>query len=149
MARVTERRSRRAIVIAVILAILFTSNFAAYFYTDLLWFKEVGLQSILWKSLAAQWGVGLAVGLAVALFVWANIAIAGRIAPAYGRPRFEIAGSADPIERYRAAAAPYLRLLRVGAALVVGFGAGAVAASSWQTFLLYANRSSFGTTDPQ
>lgn len=149
MANPAQRRSRRAIVIGVILAILMTSSFTANFYTDFLWFQEVGFESVLWKSLSMQWGVGLAVGIAVALLIAINLSIAARIAPAYGRPRFEVAGSQDPFERYREAAAPYLRLLRWGAALVIGFGSGIVASTQWQTFLLYVNRGSFGQVDPQ
>ena len=148
-ARAPERRVRRAVVIAIVLALFVGSNFIAFFYTDVLWFQEVGFESVLWKSLGMQWGVGLAVGLAVALLIWANLAIAARLAPAYGRPRFEVVGAPDPFERYREAAAPYLRLLRIGTALLIGFGSGVVAASRWQTFLLYANRSSFGDVDPQ
>ena len=149
MANPPQRSSRRAIVIALVLIVLFASNFIAVFYTDVLWFQEVGFESVLWKSLSMQWGVGVGVGLIVAFLVWINLSIAARLAPAYGRPRFEVVGAEDPLERYREAAGPYLRFLRLAAAAVMGFGAGAVAATRWQTFLLYANRSSFGQTDPQ
>lgn len=143
------RRNRRAIVIGVVLLILLGSNFAAYFYTDLLWFREVGLTRVLWKSLATQWGVGVAVGVVVAALIWINVAIAARIAPAYRGARFEVVGVADPVERYREAAAPYLRLLRVGVSVLIGLLTGLVASTQWQTFLLYQNRSDFGRTDPQ
>src|SRR5687767_12154521 len=109
MANPVQRSSRRAIVIGLVLFLLFTSNFIAVFYTDVLWFQEVGFESVLWKSLSMQWGVGVGVGLAVALLVWINLSIAARLGPAYGRPRFEVVGAEDPFERYREAAGPYLR----------------------------------------
>src|SRR5687767_2660303 len=105
MARAAPRPSRRAIIVGVVLVLLLSSNFAAYFYTDVLWFQEVGYESVLWKSLSMQWGVGLAVGIAVALLLWVNLALAARIAPAYGRGRFDVVRSTDPFERYREAAA--------------------------------------------
>ncbi|HWL64629.1 MAG TPA: UPF0182 family protein [Actinomycetota bacterium] len=142
------RSSRRAIIVVTLLIVFIGSNFSAYFYTDLLWFKEVGFTSVLWTSLGTQWGVGLATGVVVAALVWINLVVAARLAPAY-RAGISIAGGSDPLQKYREAAAPYFRRLRFGAAAVVGFLIGAVASSNWETFLLYANRVEFGSVDPQ
>ena len=58
----------------------------------MLWFKEVGFSSVLWKSLRTQFIVGLAVGLFTAAVVWVNLALATRFAPPYGTIRIDITG---------------------------------------------------------
>ncbi|MDQ3941332.1 MAG: UPF0182 family protein [Actinomycetota bacterium] len=142
------RRRRRAAVIVTVLVILLASNFLAYFYTDVLWFREVGFQSVLWTSIKTQFGVGIAGGLIVGLLVWVNLLLAGRLAPSY-RYQGSAGGSEDPFDRYREAAGPYLRWLRLGIAAFVGLLAGLVVAAQWETFLLWANRVPFGASDPQ
>jgi uncharacterized membrane protein (UPF0182 family) len=126
----------------LILALFLTANFFAYFYTDLLWFQEVGYQSVLYKSLSTQFGVGLVVGVVVALFLWINLWFASRSTPAYELRR-------EPIDQYRTMLTPHLGLIRLVVAIVLGVLIGIVASSQWQTFLLWANRIDFGVNDPQ
>ncbi|MGH2736762.1 MAG: UPF0182 family protein [Actinomycetota bacterium] len=118
------------------------------FYTDVLWFEEVGITSVLWTSLSAQFSTGAVVGLFVAVLVFVNLVIAGRFAPVYAYFA-EPTGEGPPIERYREALTPYLRWIRIalagGLGILTGFGASA----SWQTFVLYLNRVPFGVDDPQ
>jgi uncharacterized protein len=121
----------------------------ARFYTDVLWFREVGLSSVLFKSLSTQFFVGLVVGLVVAVIVWLNLVLAARIGPTYRIPRAESGGRDEVIERYREMLAPYYRWLRLAVALVIGLLAGLGASSGWQDYLLYVNRVDFGVNDPQ
>jgi uncharacterized membrane protein (UPF0182 family) len=147
--RRTQRRSRRGIVIAIVIAIVLLAAGSSRFYTDLLWFQEVGFSSVLWTSIRTQFGVGLVVGLVTAGIVFANLAIAARLAPPYRADRFEVVGQPNPVDRYRDLLAPYLLWVRIAVALVAGLMGGLAASSAWQTFLLWANRSSFPSTDPQ
>ena len=146
MATAQNRRSRRGVAIALVLALLLGSNFIAYFYTDVLWFNEVGIQSVLWTTLKTQFAVGLIGGLLVAVFVWLNLWIASRSAPTYS-----LAGlsNRDPVAQYRDMITPYLRWVRLAVAAVIGFFTGLVISTSWDTVLLFMNRESFGITDPQ
>lgn len=132
----------------VLIVLLLSSNFLAYFYTDLLWFQEVGLTSVLWKSISTQAFVGLAVGAFVALIVWANLVLASRFGPTYRVSAAE-PQRPDPLDRYREAFTPYLRWLRVAIALFVGFISGVVASAQWETVLLWINKVPFGTSDAQ
>ena len=144
------RRRGRVVVLAILVALVLSANFLAYFYTDVLWFQEVGFQSVLWKSLATQFGVGVGVGILVALVVWGNLVLAARLSPAYPSAPIILEGRPpDPLERYREVIGPYLRWLRIGIALFFGLVMGIGASSQWQTFLLWANRVSFGRTDAQ
>ena len=133
----------------VLVALVLLALGLTRFYTDVLWFTEVGFESVLWKSLATQSSVGFGVGLFFAAVMWVNLSLAARIAPAYQMPRLEVIGRIDPVERYREVLTPYLGVLRAAVAVVVGFLAGVTASSSWASYLLWANRVSFGRRDPQ
>ncbi|HVL65000.1 MAG TPA: UPF0182 family protein [Actinomycetota bacterium] len=140
-------RRGRSFVIAILFVAVFGTLASVRFYTDILWFREVGFSSVLFTSLSTQFMVGAAVGLAVGILVWLNLVIAGRGAPAYRLGR--IGGAPDPVERYREVLTPHLRWVRVGVGALMGLVAGLGAASMWQTYLLWANRVPFGVRDPQ
>ena len=142
------RRRSRAVVVALVVILLLSSNFFAYFYTDVLWFREVGLTTVLWKSISTQLLVGASAGLFVALLVWANLVLASRSAPTYRVSAAE-PQRVDPLDQYRQAFLPYLRLLRIGIAAFLGLVSGAVASSQWQSVLLWMNRVPFGKPDAQ
>jgi uncharacterized membrane protein (UPF0182 family) len=142
--------SKRAIVIIaliVILALLFGS---ARFYTDVLWFNEVGFSSVLWKSLRTQFLVGLAVGLFTAAVVWVNLYLAARFAPPFGTIRIDITGKRpDGLDQARMTLAPYMSWIRLGISVLIGFLAGISGSSAWQLYLLWAHKGPFGIDDPQ
>lgn len=145
-----RRGSRlRALIIAAVLILLFGSVGSARFYTDVLWFREVGFSSVLLTSLSTQFFVGLSVGAVVAVVVWINLFIAHKMAPVYVPTGLEVGGRPDPMDRYRGLLTPYMRWLRIAAAVLIGFLAGLGAATSWQDYLLWANRVPFGVKDPQ
>ena len=139
-------RPRRGLIIASIIVLFVASGALARFYTDVLWFQEVGFSSVLWKSLSTQFELGLGAGVLAALVVWVNLWLAQRVAPAY---RAEVAGRPDPLDRYREAFGPFVSWIRVGVALFAGLSVGLSAVTGWQTLLLWANKVAFGQTDPQ
>ena len=149
MAPPARRSRRRAIAIVAVVVFLLGISSLARFYTDVLWFQEVGFESVLWTSISTQLLVGLAVAVAVALIVWVNLVVAARAAPVYGG--FVVGGRTiiDPMERYRDALTPYLRWLRIAAAAVIGILSGIGASAAWRTVLLWMNRVPFGERDPQ
>ena len=139
-------RPRRGLIIAAVIVLFLASGALARFYTDVLWFQEVGFSSVLWKSLSTQFGLGLGAGLLAVLVVWGNLWLAQRLAPAY---RIEVAGRPDPLDRYREAFGPFVSWIRLGVAAFAGLSVGAGAAGGWQTLLLWANKVPFGIADPQ
>ncbi|HEX2057540.1 MAG TPA: UPF0182 family protein, partial [Actinomycetota bacterium] len=149
MAPPARRSRRRAILIAGIVVFLLASTSLARFYTDVLWFQEVGFESVLWTSIGTQVLVGVVVGLLVAAVVWVNLLVAARAAPVYGG--FVVGGRTivDPMERYRDVLTPYLRWLRLGVAALIGLLSGIGASAAWRTVLLWMNRVEFGERDPQ
>jgi uncharacterized membrane protein (UPF0182 family) len=142
-----RRRPRRGIFVAAFFVLLLASGAIARFYTDVLWFQEVGFSSVMWTTLGTQFGLGAALGVIGALVAWANLRLAQSVAPPYRR--MEGAGRIDPLDRYREAFGPFVGWIRVGVALFVGFSLGVSASTGWQEFLLWRNRVSFGQLDPQ
>jgi uncharacterized membrane protein (UPF0182 family) len=126
---------------------LIASGAIARFYTDVLWFQEVGFSSVLWTTLGTQLGLGVGVGIVGALVAWGNLRLAQRVAPPYRR--VEVAGRVDPLDRYREVFGPFISWIRIGVAAFIGFSVGATAGSGWQDFLLWRNRVSWGEVDPQ
>ena len=139
----------RAIFFGILLFLVFGGAAMSRFYTDLLWFQEVGFESVLWKTIAVRLLVGAVVGLAVAIVVWLNLTLASRMAPAYRTDRLDLGGRRDPFEEYRDFLTPRLASFRTLIAGGVGFLVGATAGASWRTYLLWANRVEFGEVDPQ
>lgn len=147
MAERSRRRPRRGFFIAAFFVLLVGSGAIAGFYTDVLWFQEVGFTSVLWTTLGTQFGLGLALGVIAAIVAWGNLRLAQSLGPAYRR--VEIVGRVDPLDRYREAFGPFVAWIRVGVALFVGLSLGVTASAGWQSFLLWRNRVPFGEVDPQ
>ncbi|HYP22087.1 MAG TPA: UPF0182 family protein [Actinomycetota bacterium] len=149
MAPPARRSRRRAILIGAVVLLLLAASSLARFYTDVLWFQEVGFESVLWTSIGTQVWVGLAVAVAIAAIVWVNLVVAARAAPVYGG--FVVGGRTivDPMERYRDVLTPYVRSLRFAVAAAIGILAGIGASAAWRTVLLWLNRVPFGERDPQ
>lgn len=142
-----RRRRRGAIFVATFVILLIASGAIARFYTDVLWFQEVGFSSVLWTTLGTQFGLGAGLGSIGALVAWGNLRLAQSLAPPYRR--VEIVGRPDPLDRYREVFGPFVSRIRIGVAIFVGFSLGATASGGWEQFLLWRNRVPFGKVDPQ
>lgn len=140
--------SKGRIIMVALIALIFVAFASARFYTDVLWFQELNIESVLWKSIRTQFFVGLIVGLATALVVWINLVLAARLSPAYVMPRGDVSRP-DPLDQVRVSLIPFLKWIRLAAALFIGILAGIGGSTAWQTVLLWANKVSFGEADPQ
>jgi uncharacterized membrane protein (UPF0182 family) len=134
------------IVAAVVLVILLLSlrGFAG-FYTDYLWFKDVGYQHT-WRSLlSAKLVPALTFSAIFFVAMLVNLIVADRIAP-----RYRGTGPEDEIiERYRGYVAPYSGRVRVLVALFFALIMGSGVAQQWPNWILFSNSTSFGIKDPQ
>jgi uncharacterized membrane protein (UPF0182 family) len=139
------RVQRRWIVLVVIVLILFISiSSIVRFYTDLLWFGELGLTGVFWKILWTRVGIGVVGGLLAGVIVLANLEVARRSAPRY---RFATAAS-DITEQYRSAFRPYARLANIILAAVVALFTGLSTSAVWDRYLLWRNARPFGIKAP-
>jgi uncharacterized membrane protein (UPF0182 family) len=142
------RRSRRArillfVILGVVVAFFLVTLFASL-YTDRLWYSSVGYSSVydtmLWTRIGLFGGFGLVMAAAVA----GSMVIAYR-----GRPFFRPDSPEQTgLDRYRDAVTPLRTLLLVSVSGVIGLFGGVAANGQWRSFLLWANRVPFHSSDP-
>ncbi len=141
------RRSRRArillfVIVGMIVAFFLITLFASL-YTDRLWYSSVGYSSVydtmLWTRVGLFGGFGLVMAAAVA----GNMAIAYGARPFYRPDSPEQTG----LDRYRDAVTPLRTLLLVSVSGVIGLFGGVAANGQWRSFLLWAHRVPFHSSD--
>ncbi|RLP70192.1 UPF0182 family protein [Mycetocola reblochoni] len=112
------------------------------FYTDFLWFDQLGFSSVLvtqWLATAGMFLIGfVAIGLPVAV----SLQLAYRLRPVYARLSSEL-------DRYQEMIEPLRRFAMWGIPALLGLFGGFASASNWQTALLWWNRTETGQADPQ
>src|SRR3954468_6443373 len=131
---------------AVLLVILLLSlRGLARFYTDYLWFKDVGFQHT-WRALLSAKAVpALIFSVVFFVIILVNLIVADRLAP-----RYRGTGPEDEIiERYRGYVAPYAGRVRVVVALFFAIVLGSGVSAQWHHWILLSNSTSFGIKDPQ
>jgi uncharacterized membrane protein (UPF0182 family) len=134
------------IVSAVALFLLVTSlRQIAEFWTDLLWFQSVNLQSVWSRTLAAK--VGLAVVFVALLFalLWVSLFIVDRLSPVF----HPLGPDDELLTRYHQLVDRRVGVLRVIVALVFALITGGGMSSQWNEWLLFTNAVTTGRTDPQ
>jgi uncharacterized protein len=132
-------------VAAGLVALIIVVSVVAGVWTDYLWFRSVGYTSVFGTTYGTKWLLFLVTAIFMATVVGANAWLAYRLRPPF-RPS---AADQQSLEGYRTVVDPHRRLV-LGLLLgLIGLITGLSAASSWQTWLLFANRTSFHRTDPQ
>ena len=136
------------IVIIVLIVIILSASWLATFYTDLLWYEEVGYTSVFWKRIVTQIWLFFAFGLLFFVILYANIWLARRFTPRYEKPAGELSPVEESITRFREGAGKWLDrgllLLSALVALVVGW----ISAGQWENVLKFFNHTAFGRVDP-
>lgn len=109
------------------------------FYTDLLWFQNLGLSSVFWVSLKAKAGAFLVFGILSLAFFLINLFVARKLT---GWGGFFLRGN-----RYYLPSRT-INLVLIAAALVLSLLSGLAATGQWDSLLLYLNQHPFGVQDP-
>ena len=137
---------RRISLLPLLLALLFLLTAIpslAEFYTDWLWFQEVGYGQVFTRTLAARTLAGGLSGLAALILLASNLRLA-----LHGMQRREFLLATPEGTRVivmnPARLKPFIHLGALGVAVLVGlYGAG-----RWDTWLYYLHATPFGRTDP-
>ncbi len=118
------------------------------FITDLMWYGQLGFQSVVWTQLGVKIGLWVAYALLMALtgFVSAWLAIRARPDAADGST---IRINGDVVEVGKSVSSKTARRVAVVISLIVGVIFGSQFNANWSEILLMFNAQSFGTTDPQ
>jgi uncharacterized membrane protein (UPF0182 family) len=130
------------IILAVIIVLI---TLAAQLWTEVLWYQSVGYTTVFWVQLWTQVGLFVVCALITAAVVASSLLIGYRTRPVYP----PVTEEQQNLDHYRELLEPLRRLTTIAAPAVFGLFAGAAGASEWQTFLLWVNRSPFGTKDAQ
>jgi uncharacterized membrane protein (UPF0182 family) len=137
------RRPPRLFLLLAAILVLMGIPSLAEFYTDWLWYRELGYEQVFLKSLSAQATTGMAVGGFVFIVLWANLRFALR---SLRRREFAIATPEGP--RVISVDTGRLRSIAYLLALVAGIAIGFFAANSWTAWLYAFHAAPFGRTDP-
>ncbi len=143
--RPSNRRIWLVGLAGLIFFLLISLRGIAGFYTDYLWFEEVGYTDV-WRGLLVAKALP-AVVFTAAFFVLilVNLIIADRLAPRFRPPGPE----EELVERYRQVVGPYAGRVRVMVAAFLAFIAGGGLTSRWEEWVLFRNRVDFGIADSQ
>lgn len=144
-----SRGNKILIGVVLALAIVVGLFFAlAQFITDVMWYDQLGFQSVIWTQLGTRIGLWIAYALLLAgvSFISATLAIRARPDAADGST---IRVKGDTIEIGKGVSSRNARRVAVVVSLIVGLIFGAQFNSNWSEILLMFNAQSFGTTDSQ
>jgi uncharacterized membrane protein (UPF0182 family) len=130
---------------AILVFLLMSLRGIAGFYTDYLWFDEVGFTDV-WRSvLGAKFLLAAVFSALFFVAMWASLAVGDRIAP-----RFRPIGPEDElVQRYREAVGPHATAVRTGLSALFALIFGLGVSSQWQNWILFRNSVSFGADDAQ
>jgi len=137
------QRPVRFVVLGLFALLFFAGPSAVRFYTDWLWFGEVGYQSVFLTMLRGQATLFVAAFAVAALWLSFNFRLAlaaiGDIRPVFTtREGIEV-----PLPGRR-----QLRTIGSAVATVLAIFIGLYASSRWETWLAWRNAQPFGTADP-
>jgi hypothetical protein len=139
------RVSPATITIGILLAIGAILLSAAGFYTDWLWFDQLGYLSVLTTQLLAQASLFAVAFVLFALITGLSLGLAYRFRPVY----IKFADEKSPFDQYRQLLEQLRKVLMIGVPLALGLLAGLAVAPSWGIVLGYINSTPFGEVDPQ
>jgi uncharacterized membrane protein (UPF0182 family) len=127
-----------------VLVVLAVGGQAVPFYTDWLWFQEVGYRQVFLTTLAYRGGLFVAVALGTAVFLAVNLTVAARTS----RPDVLWELEDQLGLPGRVIIEPLLRRFLPVVLALVAFVAGARASAHWPVVLAYFHAVPFGRPDP-
>lgn len=130
------------LIVLVVLLVAFPT--VARWYTEWLWFGEVGYRAVFWTPVVSSWALGAAAALSVFLILFPNVRPLLRLRPV---PRvIELRRAGGAYRQVVTRLSPGRLATLAVAALSVLAGAGA--SGSWLVFQAYLRQVPFGVRDP-
>ncbi|MFH1736965.1 MAG: UPF0182 family protein, partial [Actinomycetota bacterium] len=133
----------RILIIAIIVAVLAVTGVVVTYYTDWLWFTEVGYASVFVKILVTKFLLWLIFSLLFFGIFYLNMLLARRL-----KPRFRVAYEAGFIRLNLPFLEKFLDRIILAAAVFLSLVAGSAASGYWEKTLLFLNGIPFGARDP-
>ena len=162
-------------IAGIVIALLLALSIGVGFWTDVLWYRSVGFEDVLWTRVGATGGLFLGATVVALLVLLGNLYLARRLAPpadpaagaglgefferlnqaaqtpggGFGRPRPVVVGPARVPD-----ITPLATLVIAGFSVLAALAIGGAVGGQWQTVLLYLHRVPFAVdaakpvTDP-
>jgi uncharacterized membrane protein (UPF0182 family) len=146
-----KRRPRRGLFLFLgILLVLFLSlGGIARFYTELLWFREIGFTSFFFTRIWIQFLTVVVAWLVAGSFAWINLRIASSTEPAYSLAGLRNRGIQEDLRiRYREFVHPYRKWIILAISIALGFLVAGGLQRIYPSVILYLNAQEFGVTEP-
>ena len=131
------------LIVVVVGAALVAS---AGFYTDLLWYQQLGYQKVFSTQIWAVIGIGAFAALLTAAVTWVSLFVAYKNRPLYVQ---QVASDRPGLGAYRELLSQIRKVILWGAPVLFGIFAAVASNGTWKTVLAFLNRTASGQTDPQ
>lgn len=138
-------RDFRFVIVVLLVLLLFFSTSISIFYTDWLWFKDLYLESVFWYRIFAKSGIFIISFVFVFALAFLNILPTLKKGP---YARVIPLGSEAFWIRYRDIFQRFFKLIALTAVVIIAVIQAASAATSWETVVLFINRTSTGVRVP-
>ncbi len=150
--RLKENNPRYRLAVLIIalfvLVAIFAGNWLSTFYTDLLWYGEVGYTSVFWKRIWAQVILFLVSGAAFFVILYSNLFVARKLTPRYEKPLIALSPLEESVARFRERAGKWLDRGTLALAVAISLLVGWNTAAQWEKVLVYMNAVEVGRLDP-
>lgn len=133
-----------AVAALLIIAIALSLRPIATFWTDYLWFDNLGMSSVWSGILSARVGLSVVTGLVFFVCMFVNLLIADRLAPRFP---VDLSASDEVLVRYRELVSGRRRLVWFIFSALIASVPAVSAESHWESWLLFWNGGSFGIDD--
>jgi uncharacterized protein len=140
-----RRRVVIIVVLAALLALFLSARGIAKFYTDFLWFDQLGFSSVFTGILGAKIALTLIFTTIFFVLMFVSLLIADRLAPPFPVPGPE----AEFVARYRQLVGTRAGLVRLAVSALFGLIAGVNTSGRWHEWILFTNRVDFNVADEQ
>jgi uncharacterized membrane protein (UPF0182 family) len=132
--RPPRRRPYFLLLIAILAGIFFFGRTVLSYYVDVLWFESLGYKSVFWKTLGLQWGSFAAFAAATFLILYGSFSALKKFHLPNLPGGHTIMIGRQPV---RLPIDPVLRLIALGASLVIAAVTGAAMMAEWPALALY------------
>lgn len=142
--RPQRKTSPFSIAIGIVAAIAVALLSAAGVFTDLLWFRQLGFESVFVTEIVAQ-----VITFFIGWFVMTVLVALGLGLAWRNRPVYLKLPEASPFQAYQQMLEGVGKLVRWGLPVGLGVFGGLIVSRQWQVIALWLNGSEFGQTDAQ
>jgi len=116
----------------------------SYYWTDYLWYQEMGQTDIFWTPFLARLVVGLVFGLIFFALFYTSVWLAHRTAPKYRSVEEGPGGNVLEMIARRGWSGKVILAVSIVISLIVAFSYG----GRWERVLVFLNKAEFGYADP-